>query len=107
MTYAKRGCKKRGVNPRLHGIAYPAGTKPRPLAGEPELGFKPISIKLEIEDELIAKESRVNYARLVTVEHNVKVHFIGHVPKESYNTVHYAVGKAWNLRADTTTEGDI
>lgn len=96
LTYGKKGCKKRGVKPRTHGIAYAYGSKARPIPGEPDLGFKPIPIKLEVKNEEIKPESRVNYSKLVTVEHNVKVFFIGYVPRESFKIVSNAVTKCWN-----------
>ena len=77
MTYDRRGCSKKGVRPNKHGIIHVAGHKPKPLKNEPELGFPPVALHVYAEGEKLAKESRVNYSKLVTIEHNVKVFFIG------------------------------
>lgn len=47
------------------------------------------------EGEKLSKESRVNYSKLVTVEHNVKVFFIGTVVASDWDTVQEAVNECW------------
>ncbi|KAI1322393.1 hypothetical protein F5Y16DRAFT_416001 [Xylariaceae sp. FL0255] len=79
LTYDRKGCGKRGVKPDAHGIAYASGGKPRPLKNEPTLGYNPIGIELEAEGESLARESRVNYSKLVAIEQNVRVFIIGRV----------------------------
>lgn len=54
---------------------------PSLLVGEPALGFNPIRATTTSGDPLTAA-SRVNYAKVVTVEHNVKVLFVGDVVTE-------------------------
>lgn len=48
------------------------------LDGEPKLGFAPVRVDMTEDGEKLSKESRVNYSKLVTIEHNVKV-FIGSI----------------------------
>ncbi|KAI0115487.1 hypothetical protein GGR51DRAFT_555919 [Nemania sp. FL0031] len=96
LTYDRQGCGKRGVRPSKHGIIYGLGQKPRPLRDEPDLGFEPVPLEIYAEGETLAKESRVNYSKLVTIEHNVKVFFIGRIPPTHFQTVQYAVDKCWN-----------
>lgn len=45
------------------------------------MGFSPVRVEMKMteEGEKVSRESRVNYSKLVTVEHNVKVFFIGHI----------------------------
>lgn len=95
LTYERRGCGKKGVRPNKHGIVFEEGQKPRLLRGEPELGFKPVQLNIYAEGEKVAKESRVNYSKLVTIEHNFKVFFIGHIPYPDFEKVQYAVNKCW------------
>jgi hypothetical protein len=95
LTYEHQGCKKRGVKPLKHGIAYQYGGKARPLNGEPRLGYEPIRIELDWPTEKIAKESRVNYSKLLTIEHNVKVFFIGRVYSGDFEIVQQAVDSCW------------
>ena len=52
-------------------------------------------MKMEVPDEKLAKESRVNYSKLVTVEHNVKVFFIGHIISDDVTIISDAVDKCW------------
>ncbi|KAI0876581.1 hypothetical protein GGS24DRAFT_513472 [Hypoxylon argillaceum] len=96
LTYDRRGCGKRGVKPSKHGIIFAVGQKPRLLRDEPELGFAPVPLEMYAEGETLAKESRVNYSKLVTIEHNVKVFFIGRIPYSHFNRVQDAVNKCWD-----------
>ncbi|KAI0881143.1 uncharacterized protein GGS22DRAFT_192629 [Annulohypoxylon maeteangense] len=98
LTYDRRGCLKRGVRPNKHGIIYMAGHKPRLLKNEPELGFSPVALQVYAEGETLAKESRVNYSKLVTIEHNVKVFFIGSIAQDDFDHVRYAVNECWNKK---------
>ncbi|KAI0201021.1 hypothetical protein F4808DRAFT_469971 [Astrocystis sublimbata] len=96
LTYDRRGCGKKGVRPSKHGIIYAVGQKPKLLRNEPELGFSPVPLDIYAEGETLARESRVNYSKLVTIEHNVKVFFIGRVPYPYFDEVSIAVDKCWN-----------
>lgn len=98
LTYDRRGCLKKGVRPNKHGIIYMAGHKPRLLKNEPELGFAPVALQVYAEGETLAKESRVNYSKLVTIEHNVKVFFIGSIAQDDFDNVRYAVNECWNKK---------
>ncbi|KAI0407494.1 hypothetical protein F4802DRAFT_24503 [Xylaria palmicola] len=95
LTYDRRGCGKKGVRPNKHGIIYAVGQKPRLLKNEPELGFDPVPLEIYAEGETLARESRVNYSKLVTIEHNVKVFFIGRIPYPYFDSVSYAVDECW------------
>ncbi|GAW16820.1 hypothetical protein ANO14919_062590 [Xylariales sp. No.14919] len=96
LTYDRRGCGKKGVRPSKHGIIYAAGSKPKLLKNEPELGFDPVPLEIYAEGETLARESRVNYSKLVTIEHNVKVFFIGRIPYPYSDRVSRAVDKCWS-----------
>jgi hypothetical protein len=99
LTYERQACNKRGVKPLNHGIAYQNGKRPRMLPGEPQLGFEPIKIDLHEGSEQLVKESRVNYAKLTTIEHNFPVLFIGRVdPVDFSNIVRPAVDTCWGRK---------
>lgn len=83
------------MKPLKHGIISEAGHKARPLEGEPKLGFSLVQAHLYTDGERLSKESRVNYSKLVTVEHNVKVFFIGSIVPKSWPTVNDAVNQCW------------
>jgi hypothetical protein len=99
LTYERQACKKRGVKPLKHGIIHDAGRKPKMLVGEPPLGFNPVRVNLYEKAEQLVKESRVNYAKLTTVEHNFQVFFIGSVdPADFQNIVIPAVDTCWERK---------
>lgn len=79
-----------------HGVIHERGHKARLLDGEPKLGFAPIRVEMTEEGEKLSKESRVNYSKLVTVEHNVKVFFIGSVVANDWDLVQDAVNRCWS-----------
>ncbi|KAK0626456.1 hypothetical protein B0T14DRAFT_422405, partial [Immersiella caudata] len=95
LTYERRACTKRGVKPNKHGIIYAVGGRASLVKNEPPLGFRPVRVQLDLATEKLAAESRVNYSKLVTVEHNVKVFFIGSIVREDFRIVNDAVDKCW------------
>ncbi|KAK6062378.1 hypothetical protein SCUP234_07286 [Seiridium cupressi] len=105
LTYERQGCKKPGVKPKGHGMVYSDDHRKPPslLKHEPDLGFKPVMVTMEVEEGL-AKESRANYSKLVTVEHNVKVFFIGTIKRSHFRVVKEAVDKCWENKKSTQPE---
>lgn len=72
------------------------------LKNEPKLGFSPVRMHIEVGGEALAKESRVNYSKLVTVEHNVKIFLIGRIdPVDFADVVTYAVNDCWMKKSHT------
>lgn len=98
LTYERQACTKKGVKPLKHGIVYQTGKKPRLVPKEPPLGFPPVRVDLYERTEQLVKESRVNYAKLTTVEHNFKVFFIGRVAPEDFGKVVAAVDECWERK---------
>ncbi|KAK2058112.1 hypothetical protein LY76DRAFT_616701 [Colletotrichum caudatum] len=97
LTYQGKACKKKGVKAHKHGMVY--HNKPhRPLQNEPELGFAPVRARLTVDGEKLDKASRVNYSKLVTIEHNVKVFFIGHISPEALDDFADAVDTCWERK---------
>lgn len=98
LSYGGKACKKNGVKAEKHGIIYQRGQRPKLLDGEPKLGFPPVKMDVTMEGEKISKESRVNYSKLVTVEHNVKVMFIGHITPNDWPIVPDAINRCWDQK---------
>ncbi len=81
LTYGYRGVLKPGVHVETHTVVYSSQTDgPYYLAGEEKLlTKKPIKLDMKDPSEKLDPLSRLNYAKTYTVEHNVKVLFIGKV----------------------------
>ena len=94
VTYGFQGVLKNGVRPEDHAIVYSG--KNEVLEGEGKLPLqKPIRIETKDASQKLDPRSRLNYAKLYTVEHNVKVFFIGRVARSheqevirAYNNAH-------------------
>ena len=95
LTYESRVCSKPGVKPHKHGIIYDERKKPRMLHGEPELGFRPVRARMSEDIETLARESRVNYSKSLTIEHNTPILFVGDVHPDDYRIVWKAYDKCW------------
>ncbi|OTA98110.1 hypothetical protein M426DRAFT_326250 [Hypoxylon sp. CI-4A] len=97
-TYDGKGCLKKGTNPKAHGIIYTSDKQPRLLKGEPELGHPPILMTMTAENEVLARESRVNYGNTVIIDHNIKVFFIGTIAPEQFDIVKAAIEERGNRK---------
>ncbi|CZR67029.1 uncharacterized protein PAC_16928 [Phialocephala subalpina] len=93
-TYGGQGTMKAGVHKEDHAIVYSSKTNPGCYSGDEHLRK---SIRVEVIDpaDELDPASRLNYGKLYTVEHNVKVCPIGRVARtyeqqvvDDYNDVH-------------------
>lgn len=62
-----------------HAIIYTGDRPPKPIEGEEAPPNRPIQVVSKTHRDKLDKASRVNYAKIYTVEHNVKVQFIGRI----------------------------
>src|SRR5262245_44777889 len=69
--------------------------------GEPELGFPPVSLRIEADGEKLSRYHRVNYAKHFMREHNVRVCFIGCVQPDDCQVVSDAVDLCWERKVHT------
>jgi hypothetical protein len=99
LTYGGQGTLKHGVHAEDHALIYtlePGQKKPPPLLQyESPLSKRPIRVEPISQAHKLDPASRLNYAKLYTVEHNVKVFFVGRVAKHyeqqvvtDYNATH-------------------
>jgi hypothetical protein len=82
-TYGFQGVLKYGVHPEHHAVVY-SSEREGPYLPDREKGLmsnKPIRIEIRDAAHKLDPLSRLNYAKVYTVEHNVKVLFIGKVAK--------------------------
>jgi hypothetical protein len=75
--------------------------RPTEVEDEEKLSKKPIGIKPSSPRDQLDQHSRLNYAKIYTVEHNLKVCFIGSIHKDSikyfkrdYNATHAPLPEA-------------
>lgn len=100
-TYKKKACTKNGIKAVQHGIIHTSTQAPMPLLGEPELGVAPIRLILNkgLEGiEKLAPQSRVNYSKHVTIEHNSSVYFIGKIHFDDLEILERGVDSRWENR---------
>lgn len=72
-----------------------------PLPGEPELGVRPIRLVLRREleaSEKLAPQSRINYSKHVTIEHNSLVDIIGRIHPDDIPVLESGVDSRWETR---------
>jgi mRNA-degrading endonuclease toxin of MazEF toxin-antitoxin module len=60
-----------------------SGTRPSRLATETDMNKKPIAVDKASSDQKLDAMSRINFARVHTVNWNVKVMNVGRVTRES------------------------
>lgn len=89
-TYRARAYTRKGLMPKYHGTIQERSERAIRVPYEPPLGFPPVRADL-LKGEKISSASRVNYSRLISIEHNNKVLFIGNIVDSDLGTVQSAV----------------
>jgi len=107
LTYKYQATNKPGVKPQDHAIIYTEdknkkGEKPTEAPGEEKLLNKPIRMDPKTVRDQLDPRSRLNYAKIYTVEYNVKVCFIGSIHAKSVDNF----CRAYNLKHQPLPEGD-
>lgn len=88
LTYGKQGTTKPGLHPEHHGMIYNGESAPPLLPNEKPLAIPAVRMILQSgrKVEHLDPASRVNYAKIYTVEHNVKCVIIGSID-EGYRDI--------------------
>lgn len=94
VTYQGQGVAKQGVVKNEHAIAYLSGSQPVMSARENPVGDergmqRPIRIQPDETTYTLDPMTRIDYARLYTVEHNVKAMAFGLVHEHDKNRLWY------------------
>jgi hypothetical protein len=88
-----------------HAIVYMSKdadeSPPDEVYGE-NLSKRPIRIVPKTHRDKLDSESRINYAKVYTVEHNVKVWFIGEIAPELKRTLITDFDAAWYAKRQMT-----
>ena len=85
-TYGEQGVLKSGLSDndrKAHAVIHMTGERPTDLQDEHLMNKEPIAVDPASPDQKLSKMSRLDFRRVHTVEHNVKVKNIGHVAKRS------------------------
>lgn len=82
-TYGGRGMSKYGTDASKHSIVYTEGNRPTRDPNEPMMSKDPLEIRLSSYDQKLDAMSRLNFGKLFTVEHNVKVLPVGKITERS------------------------
>ena len=96
------GIGKSGVEKSDHGIVYTGQVAPEPLLEEAprrgEEGMRPEPIRINSDDPTgkLDAASRLDYRKVYTIEHNIKVKSFGQVHPGSMNELVYQFGNMWN-----------
>lgn len=85
MTYGSQGTNKPGVKAEYHAMIYTGREVPSPLQGE-QLVMRAVKMEPSSPEEKLDPKSRVNYAKVYTIEHNIRVYFIGKIHADSRAT---------------------
>lgn len=96
-TYRKQGTTKSRVNLENHAIVYAAGSEPKLLPQEQPPGMGAFPITLGDKSVTIDPSSRLNFGKVYTVEHNIKVRNVGKVEKESLPRLRAALLKSMGV----------
>ncbi|CAI7571013.1 unnamed protein product [Penicillium glandicola] len=82
-TYSGQGVGKAGIDRNKHAIIYMRGEKPRTGQAEPRMTKEPLEVDPARPDQKLDCMSRVNFGKVYTVEHNVKVLPVGKIMEAS------------------------
>lgn len=95
-TYGHQATTKGGINRYDHAIVYMNNAKPKRLKDESKLSKNAIQVISKNPRDKLEVDSRVNYGKIYTVEHNVKVLFIGKLAEESERTFMTDFDATWH-----------
>jgi uncharacterized protein DUF6590 len=81
-TYNEQGVGKSGVDPSTHAVIFMKDSTPTTGQREPKMAKKPIAMVPVSRHKKLHPMSRINFAKIYTVEHNMKVKHIGEIDEE-------------------------
>ncbi|KAJ5773827.1 hypothetical protein N7457_008723 [Penicillium paradoxum] len=82
-TYGGQGVAKSGVDVPKHAVIYMRGDEPHSSRAEPRMIKEPLEVEPAKADQKLDRMSRVNFGKIYTVEHNVKVLPVGKITEAS------------------------
>lgn len=110
-TYGNRGVSKPGTTKCYHSVIYTGQTAPKPKKNEePNVaaGERPMLASIRVRPKRKTDKmdvmSRLNYSKMYTVEHNVKVYDFGTVHEKYLHTLKKQFEWAWHLEPESSDE---
>ncbi|KAL5361111.1 hypothetical protein BJX96DRAFT_81357 [Aspergillus floccosus] len=82
-TYKNRGLSKNAADASKHAVIYMEGSEPAADSSEPRMLSKALEVRPVSDNHKLSPMSRLNFGKLFTVEHNVKVLHIGKITERS------------------------
>ena len=110
-SYGQRGVGKPGVKKAEHSIIHTGRHPPQPLDAElpsrDENGMRPQPIRIDTDDptDKLDVFSRLDYGKVHTIQHNIKVRSFGKVNPKSMNALRHQFGNVWNSEPDLGEPG--
>ncbi|KAE9363763.1 hypothetical protein N431DRAFT_356603 [Stipitochalara longipes BDJ] len=101
-TYGGQGSAKKDFRSEDHAVVY--GSKD-PIPAYAESAREPIPVIIEESSESIDPKSLIDFGRVYTVEHNVKVLNVGRVPKSHKKCLDQYFTDSIGISADLEDEG--
>jgi len=112
-TYGNQGVAKRGVTKGHHAIIYTSKTEPTLGSGEEpnvtigeQAMLDSIRVVSEKRSDTMHPMARVNFAKIFTVEHNVKVYNFGHVHPDWLHVLKHQFGRVWRITSSDDEDDD-
>jgi len=98
LTYQMQGAKKHGVNQEDHAIIYTEKIRSEEINRDEGMTKRAIEMVPRTHRDKLEPKSRINYAKIYTVEHNCKVLFIGQITKGSEGPFMRDFDDTWNKK---------
>ena len=101
LSYGNQGVSKGGVDKSEHSIIYSGKTPPQPFDDEAprrgEQGMRPDAIRVNPDDraDQLHPRSRIDYGKVYTIEHNIKVKPYGQVHPGSEAALRHQFLNVW------------
>ncbi|KAF4627005.1 hypothetical protein G7Y89_g11151 [Cudoniella acicularis] len=81
-TYSGQGATKSDIRPQDHALVYDSKQERSKVPAERDMTKDPFAIVVEDPNETIDSMTRMNFAQVYTIQHNVKVAKVGRIAKE-------------------------
>ena len=102
-TYSGKGVSKNGVKKSEHAIIYTGKEAPsthpdeEPARGEEGMRKASIRVNLDHKTDKLDTMSRIDFGKVYTIQHNLKVRSLGKVHQQSMNSLFYLFHDVWKV----------